>query len=153
VTWLILANAVGVFAIDQDAASLSVVSAEYSPDVVTAVQASVRDIVTRRFVIPTSELIYAAGLFDYLSPRLATRLASELFGRLEDGGRLLFANLLPGMLDRGFMESFADWCLIYRSEDDLRELLSEIPAAQIDSVMVERDPSQAVAFCTVRRAG
>lgn len=47
------------------------------------------------------DLIYAAGLFDYLSDRLCRRLTKNLFARLNPGGQLIVANFLPGVRDVG----------------------------------------------------
>jgi hypothetical protein len=50
---------------------------------------------------------------------------------LNPGGRLLLANFLPDIWGAAYMESFMGWQLIYRTPEQLINLASQIPEAEI----------------------
>jgi extracellular factor (EF) 3-hydroxypalmitic acid methyl ester biosynthesis protein len=118
-------------AMDQDAASLAVVESEYGRFGVTPVHASVRDVLTGRTRFEGADLIYSAGLYDYLEDRVAVRLTARLFSMLAPGGRLVVANFAPSLSDIGFMETFMDWNLVYRDADDMARLAGEIAPHEV----------------------
>jgi len=60
--------------IDQDAKSLDVIKKDYPSYNITLLNNSVKDILTGKCVLKNFDLIYAGGLYDYLSDRIATRL-------------------------------------------------------------------------------
>lgn len=68
------------------------------------------------------DFIYSAGLFDYLADKTASRLIGRLFSSLTAGGVLLVTNFAPSIPDVGYMESYMDWHLIYRTTQDLEFL-------------------------------
>jgi extracellular factor (EF) 3-hydroxypalmitic acid methyl ester biosynthesis protein len=65
------------------------------------------------------DLIFACGLFDYLSFRSAVRLCANLERALTEGGTLLAGNMVPENPGRWFMELHLDWPLTYRTRDQL----------------------------------
>ena len=69
------------------------------------------------------DLIYSAGLFDYLPAETASALLGRLIGMLAPSGRLLVGNYAPENYGRGYMEGMMGWTLIYRSEAELEALL------------------------------
>lgn len=73
--------------------------------------------------IGLQDLIYSAGLFDYLEPRLFCRLVDKCYEHLQPGGSLLIGNYAPHG-DMLFMDHLLHWNLIYRTRDDLKELFS-----------------------------
>lgn len=75
-----------IIALDQDTASLALVRDQLSQYGVNPVSASVRDLVTGRLELPKFDLIYAAGLYDYLGDAFAARLTRVLFEHLEPSG-------------------------------------------------------------------
>jgi hypothetical protein len=75
--------------------------------------------------------VYAAGLYDYLSQSFATRLTKVMFDMLRSGGKLLVANFVPNHAEVGYMETFMQWHLIYRTEHKLAALADEIPPSEI----------------------
>jgi len=77
------------------------------------------------------DLVYAAGLYDYLSQPLATRLTKTMFDMLRPGGKLQVANFVPDHPEVGYMETFMQWSLIYRTESQLEDVAKEIPAPEI----------------------
>lgn len=95
------------------------------------------------------DLIYSAGLFDYLNDKLASRLLARSFEFLSPGGTLLVANFAPGLVEQAYMEAFMDWHLIYRDEKQMEGLLDEIPGHQIREVKLYRDPMENVVYLEV----
>ena len=68
------------------------------------------------------DLIYSAGLFDYLRAPTAVQLARDFYSRLEAGGQLIIANMAPENPSRWFMEHHLDWPLIYRTREELLDV-------------------------------
>jgi len=142
-----------IVAFDQDARSLARVARDFAHQRVTAVQGQVRDLITGRRAsqLGSFDLIYAAGLYDYLVDEAAWRLTRSLFTLLRPGGRLLIANFLPGIPDRGYMESFMDWRLVYRTLPEIERLLGAIPAGQIASSRTFVEAAGNIGFVEVTR--
>ena len=74
--------------------------------------------------IGTKDLIYSAGLFDYLEPRLFCKLVNRCHQHLKPGGSLLIGNFAP-YEDMLFMDHILHWKLIYRTREELTELFSK----------------------------
>jgi SAM-dependent methyltransferase len=74
------------------------------------------------------DLIYSAGLFDYLSDPVAQLAAQRLFSSLRKGGRLIIGNFDLENPTLPLMELAWDWHLIYRSPEDLIKLFNHIGA-------------------------
>lgn len=72
----------------------------------------------------TYDLIYSAGLFDYLDERVAVRLVGNLKKLLRKNGLMVIANFGDKFSNAsvGWMEWVADWYLIYRTEDEFRKI-------------------------------
>lgn len=136
-------------AMDQDAESLAIVDRESGPHGVEAVHGSVRDILRGRFDLGGFDLIYAAGLYDYLSTPLAQRLTEKLFAMLNPGGHLLLANYLPDIATAGYMEAFMDWWLIYRSGREILQLAETLPEPAIESLCVYPDDTRNIGFLEI----
>jgi extracellular factor (EF) 3-hydroxypalmitic acid methyl ester biosynthesis protein len=79
---------------------------------------------------PRFSLVYTLGLFDYLSDRLAARVARARWETLAPGGQLV-ANFAPNFPGAGYMEMMMDWWLHSRSAAELAECWSEIPARKL----------------------
>ena len=75
------------------------------------------------------DFVYCAGLFDYLSDKVATRLLEYLNSRTRPGGRILVTNVHPCNQQRGVMDHVLEWHLIYRDE---AQLVSVLPAHRCD---------------------
>ena len=70
------------------------------------------------------DLIYSAGLFDYLSIKAGSALLQKLLELLKPDGRLIVGNYATDNFGRGYMEGMMDWCLLYRDEADLIDLIN-----------------------------
>ena len=68
------------------------------------------------------DIIYCAGLFDYLSDRVCSRLLTlfEKWCRAE--GQVMVTNVHPSNPARHWMEHLLEWYLIYRDESGMQKL-------------------------------
>lgn len=137
-------------AVDQDEESLRVVQ-EYSFPGLTVQQRSVKDLLLARNSYSDFDFVYAAGLCDYLPDNVARALTSAMFGMLKPGGRCLIANFAPDMLDIGYMDTFMDWRLIYRTETDVAALTEQLPESAVLSRRVFREPNDCIVFGEIVR--
>lgn len=140
-------------AFDQDAESLKVVADDYGKYGVKATQGSVKNIITgrKKFESGSYDLVYSAGLYDYLSQDVAIRLTRNILEAVRPGGKLLLANFLPNIPDVGYMESLMDWWLIYRSDEEMKELTSEL-GDKIRGCTLFHDPDDNIVFLEIVRA-
>jgi extracellular factor (EF) 3-hydroxypalmitic acid methyl ester biosynthesis protein len=113
-------------AFDQDQAALNCVARALGSRA-TCRRGSVRTIVGGGLDSERFDLIYAAGLYDYLERRLASKLTAKLFSHLDSDGELVVANFTNDVADIGYMESYMAWNLIFRSLDELLDLAADIP--------------------------
>ena len=101
---------------------------------------SVRRLLAGKADLGRFDLVYSAGLYDYLDDRVAKRLTTSLFRMLEPGGTLLFCNFLRTTADVGYMESFMGWDLIYRDRDEIEGLLGDVDESEIESIHYSGGP-------------
>ncbi|WP_176538874.1 class I SAM-dependent methyltransferase [Rhizobium sp. J15] len=106
-------------ALDQDPQSIGSIASQFHGTSVEAINGSVRGLLARKHEIGTFDLIYAAGLYDYLTDKVAIRLTQICMEMLKPGGVFLFANFSDEMADDGYMESYMNWELLQRSEADM----------------------------------
>lgn len=68
------------------------------------------------------DLIYAFGIYDYLSDRIASRFTKELFDLLLPQGRLIICNASSEYEShRGYYELLGEWNMIYRTKAEMTE--------------------------------
>ncbi len=139
-------------ALDADPLSAAEVQSSYTRFGVETVTASFR----RLFVDQTRpgdfDLVYSTGLFDYLNPRAGRRLVTSMFQMLRPDGSLIVANFLPGVRDIGYMETFMDWQLIYRTRRDMVDLTMDIPEEEIKSVELFSEECKNIVFLQLTRS-
>ncbi len=100
------------------------------PVSVDYVRDSVHELLRRRLNPASADLpfdaVYCAGLFDYLSDKVCSRLMMHFAARMRPGGTLLVTNVHPNNPERVFaMEHLVEWYLIYRDEIKMNALLPE----------------------------
>ena len=71
------------------------------------------------------ELVWSAGLFDYLNDRLATRLLKRMWAWTKPGGTCVAGNFHVDNPSRNYMEWCGDWCLIHRTDDEMQRLCGD----------------------------
>jgi len=78
-------------------------------------------------------LIWSAGLFDYLDDRHFVEITKKLYSMLFADGELVIGNFGDKNPSRGLMEVFCEWILIHRSQDKLIELAIQagVPESKI----------------------
>jgi SAM-dependent methyltransferase len=112
-------------AVDQDPLSIAEIEASYAGTPVQAVTGSVRDLLARKLDLGTFDLVYASGLYDYLNDKVAVKLTQRLLQLVKPGGAFLFANYSHPIIVDGYLETFMNWTLLLRSEDDIRRIIGE----------------------------
>ena len=95
------------------------------------------------------DLIYCAGLFDYLSDQVCRQLMEIFYAMLLPGG-LLIATNVDNHPARNQTECFLDWHLIHRNTDKMRSLTPQ--KATPENVSIKRDPSGVNVFMEVRKS-
>lgn len=139
-------------ALDQDELSLGEVSGRLGGHGVETLRANVLDLLKGDGPGDGFDLIYAAGLYDYLEDRVARLLTAKLFDRLAPGGRLLIGNFTPASPSTGYMESFMDWHLIYRDEAAVSALAERVRRSDIASQRVYSGANRCIAYLDMVRA-
>lgn len=132
-------------AFDQDQESLDVIERDYAQYGVTARHGSVRQLLKGRDDFTGFDLVYAAGLFDYLEQSTAQRLVERMQGMLNPGGKLLIANFTHNVPDAGYMEAFMDWWLIYRGKDEMISLFESF-STSVTNPEIFFDPGENIVF-------
>ncbi len=94
------------------------------------------------------DLIYCAGLFDYLSEHTCAELVNLFHGNLLPGGLVLVANMDDSKPFRNFIEFVLDWQLIYRSPQEVGRF-SPRHAQELTTVVAE--PAAVNLFLHVRK--
>lgn len=97
------------------------------------------------------DLVYCAGLFDYLSDQVCQRLMNIMYAWLAPGGLLIATNVEPANPLRHGMEHLLDWHLVYRTAAQLGALKPQGVGA--DSVCVRCDETGVNVFMEVRKPG
>ena len=96
------------------------------------------------------DMIWSAGLFDYLDHRTIVLLLKRVWRHLKDGGRIVFGNFGPNNPTRKGMELVGKWFLIHRSAQELVEIVREtgLPVREIE---VESEPNGINLFCVITK--
>jgi extracellular factor (EF) 3-hydroxypalmitic acid methyl ester biosynthesis protein len=94
-----------------------------------------------------ADLIYSAGLCDYLSANATSRLIGELYRYLKPGGCLVIGNFGPYNPQRFKMEYGAEWFLIHRSEEELKDLARGLPEDVV--LRMEKEPEGVNLFLNI----
>ncbi|MEY4980621.1 MAG: hypothetical protein RLZZ352_2891 [Pseudomonadota bacterium] len=142
-----------LIALDQDTESLAQVGRDWGGHGVHLDPRSVRDLLGGRSPVAAQpmDLIYTAGLYDYLGDAAATLLTQRLYEALAPGGTLLIANFMPGLPELGYMEGLMDWWLVYRDDQQMRKLTASLPASAQASLRQYHDPEHHISFLTLTR--
>ncbi|MCM3903788.1 MAG: class I SAM-dependent methyltransferase [Pyrinomonadaceae bacterium] len=96
------------------------------------------------------DLIYCAGLFDYLSDRICKRLMNIFYSMLESGGLLVATNVDASNPSRNTMEYLLEWHLIYRNSEQLKALIPDEAAA--GSAQIKSDETGVNLYLEIRKS-
>jgi len=95
------------------------------------------------------DLVYCAGLFDYLPDRTCRQLMSIFYDWLAPGGLVAATNVDDCKPFRHMLEFVLDWHLIYRNTQKGAALLPD--RAPADSRITKRDPTTVNLFLEARK--
>jgi extracellular factor (EF) 3-hydroxypalmitic acid methyl ester biosynthesis protein len=95
------------------------------------------------------DLVYCAGLFDYLSDQVCRRLTNIMYDLVAPDGLLIVTNVEPANPSRHGMEHLLDWHLNYRRAGDLGALRPD--RASADAAQVYVDVTGVNVFLEVRK--
>ena len=106
----------------------SIISRIGKPITIHYVHDSVHQLLKRRIDTSTDsarefDAVYCAGLFDYLSDKVCSRLTAHFAARTQRGGALLITNVHSSNTMRFVMEHVLEWYLIYRDAANLEKIL------------------------------
>ena len=95
------------------------------------------------------DLIYCAGLFDYLPDRTCRQLMNIFYEWLAPGGLLAATNVDACKPFRHMLEFLLDWQLIYRNQNGAAKLLPDRAGAEAGRIL--SDPTGVNLFIEVRK--
>jgi CRP-like cAMP-binding protein len=95
----------------------------------------------------TFDIIYSAGLCDYLDTRLFRALITQCYNHLNPGGTVILGNFAP-YPDSIFLDKLLRWELNYRTEDDLKELFAPTPFKENVTIISEEENVNLFAVAT-----
>lgn len=110
--------------LDQDPLSVGTIARDFQNTAVEAIDGSVRSILTGRQHLGQFDLVYASGLYDYLTNKVAVKLTQRCLDMVKPGGVFLFANYAYPILVDGYLETFMNWSLLLRSEADMWNIIN-----------------------------
>ena len=94
--------------------------------------------------------VYSMGLFDYLTTPVARAIMVKAYDLREPGGTLLVGNYHEATPTRWHMFYWADWSLVYRTEEGFLELTQGLDPAPA-SAAIEFDESRCQMFLRVKK--
>lgn len=101
-------------------------------------------------LMPASyEVVYCAGLFDYLSDRICKRLMNIFYDLLIPGGLLVATNVSSANPSKNWMEYVVEWHLVYRDSQLFASLAPDL--APPGTLEVKADPTGVNIFIEVRK--
>ena len=88
-------------------------------------------------VQPKFDLVYCAGLFDYLSNASCTRLMELMYEWVKPGGLLVATNVHSSNPSIGWMEHLVDWHLVYRDAAGMVTLVPKAASPEYVQILAE----------------
>lgn len=95
------------------------------------------------------DVVYCAGLFDYLSDRICKRLLEIFYEMLTPGGLLIATNVATTNPSCGIMDFLMDWHLVYRGQEQFLSLAPRL--APKENCSVKADVTGVNIFLEVRK--
>jgi extracellular factor (EF) 3-hydroxypalmitic acid methyl ester biosynthesis protein len=95
------------------------------------------------------DLVYCAGLFDYVSDRVCRRLTELFYQMLAPGGLLLVTNVDAAKPFRHSMDYLLEWHLIFRNREQMLTLLPDNLNVQERTVLA--DPLEVNLYLEARK--
>jgi extracellular factor (EF) 3-hydroxypalmitic acid methyl ester biosynthesis protein len=95
------------------------------------------------------DLVYCAGLFDYLPDTICERLVQKFYDLTMPGGLVLVSNVHVNNPSRGWMEYVVDWNLVYRNTEQMQAILPKDIPKEFFNILVE--PTGVNIFVEIRK--
>jgi extracellular factor (EF) 3-hydroxypalmitic acid methyl ester biosynthesis protein len=112
-----------------------VTEGQEEPPKVAYILKTVQELLRQAIELPqaakTYDIIYCAGLFDYLSDRVCTKLVRLFYQWCEPGGRVIVTNVHSSNPVKGLMEHVMEWHLVLRDEADMTRLAPDLGPLKI----------------------
>ena len=102
---------------------------------VTYILKTVQELLRQAIEMPANfqsyDIIYCAGLFDYLSDRVCAKLTRLFYQWCEPGGRVIVTNVHSSNPVKGLMEHVMEWHLVMRDELDMVRLVPDLEPLKV----------------------
>jgi len=102
---------------------------------VTYILKTVQELLRQAIEMPANfqsyDIIYCAGLFDYLSDRVCAKLTRLFYQWCEPGGRVIVTNVHSSNPVKGLMEHVMEWHLVMRDESDMVRLVPDLEPLKV----------------------
>ena len=138
-------------AFDADAENLEVVRRDYAALPVVTHHGTVRQLGEGHHLFGDMDLVYASGLFETLPQAASQGFARALFAMLAPRGVLFLTHFLASAEEAGFLEAFFDWRMAYRSQSELFDLVTELPADMVATWVYSENPDASLGVLTMQR--
>ena len=96
------------------------------------------------------DVVYCAGLFDYLSQRVGKRLVEFFCSIAKPGGLVVVTNVADSNPRKAWMEYLMEWNLIYRGKEEMLDLVPV--GAPVKRVEVKADTTGVNLFLEIEMA-
>lgn len=96
------------------------------------------------------DLIWIAGLFDYLDDRRAVILIKKMWKWTKKDGRVIIGNFHPKNSTRNVMEWCCDWFLFYRTEAQMLMLCEQAKIPK-ECISFDKEPLGVNIFCIITK--
>ncbi|MBS9722039.1 class I SAM-dependent methyltransferase [Tianweitania sp. BSSL-BM11] len=138
-------------ALDQDPLSVGSMMRDFAGTAVEPMDGSVAGLLTDTYELGQFDFVYAAGLYDYLPRKVAIRLTKKCMQMLKPKGTFLFANFAAGIPDDGFMETFMNWSLLLRSEEEMWDIINASVDRNTVDAHVYHGDNRNIVYATIRK--
>lgn len=135
-----------MIAMDQDMHSCEEVDTAYNGRIKSVVMGIKELFKSTSSKFDTFDLIYSAGLYDYLPSDIATKLSNKLKSLLKPNGRLIIGNFNQNTIARGYMDFIMDWNLIYRDKVGLQNVMGDLTGYDVNTF---NDPHSNVSYVEI----
>lgn len=132
--------------------SIGTVARDFAGTSVEAVNGSVRSLLGGRYVLKTFGLVYAAGLYDYLPDTVAVKLKRKCVNMLKPGGSFLFGNFSQETDVDGYMETFMNWPLLLRTQEEMWTIARESIGDTDVNVSVWFGANRNILYCEIENS-
>jgi len=109
----------------------------------------IKDFKRGKKIFEKQDLIYCSGLFEYLSPSTCKALIQFFYQCLNGGGQIVIGNFDEDNNYKYYMEYCGEWYLIYRNEELMIDLASEVKNAK--TVFVEKEETGLNDFLVIKK--